>query len=168
MTDSYFLIRYDYRRFFVCLQCRKKTEVPNISQMALENNDDEVLFKAFSKNLSPSEEKYFNEVYFERKHLCPSCQEPMYEVSAQDKIPKKKSQKWKYIQSFIRAKGYIRTSLPSGKKAFKSLLSFELECTQHRMKNIKLFKWVSETETQARERLANEENAIKNELNQLK
>lgn len=168
MTDSYFLIRYDYRRFFVCLQCRKKTEVPNISQMALENGDDEVLFKAFSKNLLPSEKKHLDEAYFHRKHLCPSCQEPMYEVAANDKIPKKKSRKWKYIQSFIRAKGYIRPLLPSSKKAFKSLLKFELERTQYRLKNIKLFKWVSETENQARERLTNEENAIKNELNHLK
>ncbi len=165
MNDSYFLIRYDYRRNFLCLHCRKNVELPNVSQMATKNGDEDLLFKAFTKSITESEKKYIEKTYFDIEYHCPICEEPMIEIPLDFRIPSKRSHlKWKRINSFFKAKGYVRQHIPTTKKAFKKLLEFELECTQNRLENATYFKRVNESVIDAQNRLKKEITTLLKEI----
>lgn len=168
MTDDYFLIRYDYRRRFLCLHCKKSIELPNVSQIADQNGDGDLLLKAFSKYITSSERDYLTTSYFEVVHYCPICQRPMVQIPLDYKIPPKRAfVKWKRIQSFFRAKGYVRSYLPFAKEDFKELLQFELECTKHRLRNLAYFTYINESFQEAEQRFVDEIRKISVELQKL-
>lgn len=168
MEDTYFLIRYDYRRNFLCLQCRKSVEQPNVSQLATQNGDEDLLFKAFTKSITKTEKKYLQKTYFDLEFHCPDCQQKMVEIPLDYKIPPKRSHlKWKRIKAFFNAKGYVHRCIPTSKKAFGKLLEFELESTKFRLKNLQNFKNIDETYHQAEHRFVQEINAIEEEIKKL-
>ena len=169
MIDDYFLIRYDYRRRFLCLHCKKSIELPNVSQIADGNGDGDLLLKAFSKYITNSEKNYLNTSYFDVEHYCPCCQRPMIQIPLDYKVPPKRAfLKWKRIHSFFKAKGYVRNYLPFGKEDFKKLLKFELECTKYRLNNLSYFTYINESFQKAEQRLTDEIRKISVELQKLR
>lgn len=167
MEDYDFLMQYDYRRNFLCLRCKKSILWPNLYQIAQKNGDNDLLMRAFTPHITPKEKEYLQKFYFDAKQKCPTCQSEIFEIPSDYEVPSKKSRKWKTIEMFVKAKGYVRKDISSSKKALKSLLEFEVENTKYRLSNLSYFMHKNESEVQAQTRLKNEITQIMQQVEKL-
>lgn len=167
MEDYHFLIRYDYCRNFLCLSCRKSVVWPNLYQIASKNGDGDLLFKAFTRRITDAEQAYLKKFYFDVQPRCPVCTAVMFEVPLDYCVPSKRSRKWKRMEVFAKAKGYIRKEMPSSKKGLKELLVFEMERTKYRLEHLKRFKYKDESDLQTQYRLQSEIEKITQQIQKL-
>lgn len=168
MKDDYFLSLQQRKRHFVCVHCRKLFEQPSVWEMAQQQQDEDLLFRVIFKSATEAEKQYIHLTYFQMVHHCPQCHRPMAQVGHNYKIPHKRAfLKWKRIKAFLRAKGYIHPEIPSGKRRFRKLLEFEIQCVERRLSNLPFFTLLSETPQQSQERLQKEIQSIRQEIKRL-
>lgn len=153
-----------YKKHFLCFHCKKVTTEPNLMEIACEHSDEELLIRSFTPYISENEKKYLSIAYFSRNYYCSSCLRTLVQVPENFPVPHKNSNKWKFIQSYWRAKGYLRKDLPFQKKKFLNLLQFEIQNTQNRLNKLFFFTKKNENYSLAEKRFLTEIKNISQEM----
>ncbi|MEP0264288.1 hypothetical protein [Dokdonia sp.] len=159
-----------YKRHFLCFNCRKNFKQPNEKDLAQKNGELSLLLNAFyfskpKKKISEDLVAYLNEKYFTQTVHCPECRSEMVEVSMSFETPAKKYvKKWEILESHYKADGFVHNQLPDKMKDYIQLLEDSYAWHIHMLQNAQDHKAYNESTSEARERLRENTNALKNEL----
>jgi hypothetical protein len=174
MSEFYLLKTKRYKRHFICFKCRKNFKQPNEKDLAEPKGELSLLLNAFyyanpKKKITKDIVQYLKDKYFNKKISCPECKHPMTEVSLSFKTPSKKDiKKWKILESFYNAEGFVTNRLPNNIKQLIIVLEKSLDWHIKMLQNVEFHKGTWETMADAENRHRTDIQNIRNELEILK